>query len=274
MCAAIAIAGAVGCSGKDPTPGTPDAAVVVDAAPVAPCTQLGLPEVAWIDGETGPRRGDLAGDFTAPLVGGGTLGLKAAWSGCDVWVVVPDSIPVSSADPTSAWTQDLPALLAASPRNARYVFVPVGSDDAAAHTSAAAMQGRVDAALAALPAADADHWRARIQVVDARAGALVNWVTLTLSAAGRTGFVIDRAQRIRGVGSLADVTRYDAALPGWPWKNNLAYLAHEVRYANARALAEAALVAATLHYDATFGGAAPTTDQGQIVLSSWLVISR
>ncbi|MCE9578816.1 MAG: hypothetical protein K8W52_37170 [Deltaproteobacteria bacterium] len=245
VCAAIFLASVVGCGGSTP-PADPDAPVVPDAAPVAVCTQLGLPAAPWLEGETGPRRGDLAGDFTAPLVGGGSLGLKAAWSGCEVWVFAPDAIPISGADATSTWTQDLPALLAASPKNAHYVFVPVGNDDAAAHTSAAAMQTRVDAALAALPAADADHWRTRVHVVDARAGALVNWVTLTLSAGGRTGFVIDRDQRIRGVGSLADVARFDQALNDagqWPFKNNLAYLANEVRYANARALDEAALAA-------------------------------
>ncbi len=53
---------------------------------------------------------------------------------------------------------------------------------------------------------------------------------MALGGIGRGGFGIDRFQRIRGVGSFADVVRYDAALEGWPWADNLAYAAHEAQY--------------------------------------------
>jgi hypothetical protein len=45
---------------------------------------------------------------------------------------------------------------------------------------------------------------------------------------------IDRGQRVRGAGYLADVDRYESSLPNWPWKSNLKYHAHEPLYFNAQ----------------------------------------
>ncbi|MSP16943.1 MAG: hypothetical protein EXR73_10090 [Myxococcales bacterium] len=109
---------------------------------------------------------------------------------------------------------------------------------------AAAMQARIDALLGTLTAADAHWWRDRLIVVDGRAATLDNWVSGVLSSHGRFGFAVDRGQRVRGMGMLADVTRYVQALSDageWPWENNLAYVANEARYFDAQAEQQARL---------------------------------
>jgi hypothetical protein len=66
------------------------------------------------------------------------------------------------------------------------------------------------------------------------------------SGIGATGFVIDRTQRLRGLGSLADVTRTNqaaSAAGAWPFEANLAYAAHDAHYLNAEAAHDLALAA-------------------------------
>ena len=139
------------------------------------------------------------------------------------------------------WEHDVDALLAATPHTAHLVFVPTRADGAGA-----AMQARLDAATAALPAADAAYWRSHLHVAAAPVGQLGSWLDDALAGPERNGLAIDHAQRIRGLGHLADVTRFDPALQSasqWPWKANLAYLAHEIEYLDAEAVTAAALAA-------------------------------
>ena len=54
---------------------------------------------------------------------------------------------------------------------------------------------------------------------------------------------IDRQQRIRGFGLLADVSRFKPALQAaqkWPWEANLAFAQYEVQWWNTRAKQDAA----------------------------------
>jgi hypothetical protein len=106
------------------------------------------------------------------------------------------------------------------------------------------MSGRVEAALAALPPEEAAHWKEHLHVVSKRASELGNWVGEVLAGHGAGGFAIDRLQAVRGIGSLADVKRFNDALQqagAWPWEGNLAYAAHEARYFDAQASIQAAL---------------------------------
>ncbi len=236
---------AQGCSSKDASPAQPvesdagvDDADTHDAEPDAPspsdpCTALGLPIRAFDDGAGGVLRHELAADFTVPTLdeGGvaGSWSFKERWSGCESYVFVPDTLARSQKDATSIWERDVDKLIAASPKNAHYFFV---SRKVAAEASTTAMRARIDAALAALPEADAAHWRERLHVVSVSAAGLEGWLKSVLGGVGTQGFAIDRFQRIRGVGSLADVARFKPALQSagaWPWESNLAYAAHEVR---------------------------------------------
>jgi hypothetical protein len=199
------------------------------------CDALGLPVRAWSAGPYGTHRGELADDFELPEHDGTTWSLRDHWSGCESYVFLPDTLRVSDADPTSLWESaaDLAKLVATSPKNVHWFFVSRAATDAKADASLGAMQGRVDALLGKLAAADAAHWKERLHVVGKRAGALGGWVQGVLAGHGAGGFAVDRLQRVRGVGNLADVARFDQALQDggkWPWKANLAFAAYEARH--------------------------------------------
>ncbi len=224
--------------------GAPDAAPDAAAIDTTICDAMGLAPRPFAAGPYGPHRGDLADDFTIDLADGSTYAFQQGFTGCELHVFVPDTLVVSDQDATSIWEADLDKLLKASPKNVHYVFISRQKTDAAAKKSTDAMVARVDALLAKLAKGDADHWRARVHVAAPRAGALGNWVGDVISGSGRIGFVIDRDQRVRGMGMLADVKRYDQALAdakAWPWKSNLAYAANEAVYWNAQADQQAKL---------------------------------
>jgi hypothetical protein len=232
------------CSSNDVTPPAVDAGGdaaddVVDAAATPFCTTATLPTVPFSAGPYGTHRGEVAEDFSVPLVGGSTWSFKGSYSGCEVTVVVPDGISISAADSTSVWTKDkdLASLVTASPRNVRYLFVSTQSAAGAAQATEQAMQDRIDALLATLPEVDAAHWRERLLVASVRSADLGNWVYTVLNKYGYAGLAIDRTQRIQGLGSLADIKRYSSKLQAqnmWPYENNLAYAANEALYLNAQ----------------------------------------
>ncbi|MFN8546251.1 MAG: peptide-N-glycosidase F-related protein [Candidatus Binatia bacterium] len=195
----------------------------------------GLAPVSFDAGATGVARGELAADFTVDLVGGGTYGLQSAWTGCESFVFIPDTLAVSALDPTSLWAADIDALVAASPPNVHYFFVSRAGDDDTAAAATTAMKVRVDALLSTLSSSDAARWAEHLHVVAGRAATYGNWLTTVLAGHGSGGFGIDRSRRVRDVGSLADVSRFSSALQNgghWPWKNNLAYAAYEPRWYN------------------------------------------
>jgi hypothetical protein len=205
-----------------------------DASPSI-CDALALSKRAWSAGPYGYHRDEIADDFQLPLHDGTTWSLAAHWTGCESYVFVPDTLAVSALDTTSIWASDvdLASLIASSPKNVHWFFVSRMSTDAAAQTSLDAMQTRVDGALGKLSADDAAHWSERLHVVGKRAGALGGWVQTVLAGHGATGFAVDRLQRVRGIGNLADVKRFDQALQNasqWPWKSNLAYATQEAKY--------------------------------------------
>ncbi|HVV87499.1 MAG TPA: peptide-N-glycosidase F-related protein [Kofleriaceae bacterium] len=217
----------------------------VDAGPDAPpgpdaiCHELGLPIRPFAAGPYGVHRGDTADDFTIDLRDGTSWNLREQWSGCETYVFIPDTITVASNDASSIWAHDVDHLIAASPRNTHYFFVSrkVSGVDA----SLDVISANIDAALATLPPADAEHWRHHLHVARKPALDLDNWIDTAFIGQGKNGFAIDRAQRVRGVGMLADVTRYDASRQGWPWAQNLAYAANEAAYLNGEAERQAVL---------------------------------
>ena len=209
-----------------------------DVTPEPTACPDGLPFRAWEEGVTGPHHRDLAGDFTITTVQGREFNLREAWTGCDVFVFIPDQIPNSSADSSSIWERDIDTLLAASPPNVHYFFVSTLSRPQSAASRAEDMARRVEDAVDTFPREESDAWFERTHVVDVSAAELNSWLKDTFAGAGRQGFAIDRSQRIRGLGSFADVTRYNAdlaAADAWPWESNLANAAQDAAYLNAEA---------------------------------------
>ena len=208
------------------------------------CEALELPTMAWNPGPYGMLRHDIADDFDFPVLGGETWSLSANWTGCDVYLFVPDRRTYSGLDSTSIWERDLEELIAGSPLNAHYFFVATASEESA-EANLAAMQVRVDEALAGLDEDTRTHWQSRLHVSAVFRTELGGWLSSMLATeAFYYGFGIDRSQGVRLFGNWADVNRYDQALSDageWPWEANMSYAAHEARHWNFEALRDARL---------------------------------
>lgn len=202
------------------------------SASIDPCEVLTLDALPMNEaGPFGILRHDLADDFELPMVDGSTWRLSEHWSGCESYVFIPSGRVNSGLDDTSIWERDVDQLIEDSPRNAHYFFVTSRSPEVA-QAERDAMQPRIDAALSALDPDSQSWWRDRLHLVAQHRSDIEGWVGDLLSGDGGIGFAIDRQQRIRLMGSFADVRRYKAALASageWPWEANMAYAANEVR---------------------------------------------
>lgn len=215
----------------------PDTAVPGDTATTPALCADGAPPKKLATGPYGSLRHQLAEPFTMELADGSTYDFAASFSGCDTYAFIPDTIVISEVNPVSVWTKDLVALLKASPKNTHYFFVSRLSNAADAAKSSQAMQDRIGDVLNGLDEAAGAHWFGRLHVAKKSAFGQGNWVGQVMQGHGKMGFGIDRDQRIRGFGSLADVTRSDPKLQAagkWPWQANLAYAAHEPVFWNAQ----------------------------------------
>jgi len=227
--------------GTEPTDSDTDTVVEAD-----PCEELGLPERPFEEpAEPGSVRRELAADFSIPRADGqGTWSLAESWTGCDSVIILPHNIPISFNKPESYWNTSVAELVAKSPRNAVYIFIPRQSSIPDTPQIIDDMQANVDAALEGMSEEDAAWWKDRLIVADDRAYDIGNWATDVLrSGVAPTGFGIDRFQRIRGLGSFADVTAFDGTIPDgrWPWEQRLSGAAHEVIYFNFEAERQARL---------------------------------
>jgi len=206
--------------------------------PTAICKAQSLTTRAWSAGPYGTHRGDIADDFSLDLADGTTFSFKTMFSGCESYVFIPDRIRKSQADTTSIWTvqADLDKLVKQSPKNVHYFFVSTQTTDALAMPDIQAQQGRVMTTLSKLSQTDAALWTTHLHVVAKKAADLGGWIPGVLSTHGQIGFSIDRLQKIRGAGDLADVTRTDPNVPanGWPFVENLSYAANYPAYFNAQ----------------------------------------
>jgi hypothetical protein len=209
-----------------------------------PCPD-GTPRRAWTAGTPGVLRHDLAGELELVESTGRLFSLRRAFDGCSSVVFLPDTLTRSDLDPSRIVYEDVAALVAASPPNVHYVFVPVANSDVLAQSAARRMNSAIEAALEALPRDENDAWFERLHPISVRASA-AGWLSAVMreGGSGSQGFAVDREQRIRGVGSLADVTRFSAELQAadrWPWENSLSYAANEVRRFNYEAKLRARL---------------------------------
>ena len=205
----------------------------------------------------GPLRHQLARDFSATVLDGATWRLSEHWNGCETYVFLTDTLALADGAPAAAWSQDIGELLARSPANVNYIFVSRALAESSARESVERVQVQTDAALAGMTEDDARAWRRRLILVAEPATSISGWVKSALRGHGARGLAIDRFQRVRGVGSFADVVRYDAAAAdagAWPWTNNIAYAAYEARRFNFEANRAARMAAETVTEVALFAG--------------------
>ena len=140
------------------------------APPPSFCAEHGFGrEVAFdVTGPFGVHRQELADDFWVPVRGdwepADTWDFDRNWTGCESFVFIPDTIPVSAEDPTGLWEADLDELVATSVRNAHYFFVS-RRNQADADANLAAMEQRVADLLASFDEDDAAWWGARLHVI-------------------------------------------------------------------------------------------------------------
>ncbi len=227
---------------EDPPPALPPPRPI-DGEPDA-CEVLGLPARPFdADGPYGRVRNATAEDFSVVHDDGTSWTLSERWSGCESYVFIPSGRVNSGLDATSIWARDLDQLVARSPRNAHYFFVTTRTPEEAA-AERDAMRARIDGVLAALPPEDAAWWRPRLHLLRDHRDLLEGLPGELLRGIGNAGFAVDRLQRVRLLGSFADVTRYKPALQSqghWPWEANMAYATYEVRHYDYEAAREAYL---------------------------------
>ena len=219
-----------------PPEGDDDDSSIVDEGPSV-CELEGWTERAFLPGPYGVSRHSVAEDFELPLLDEDDWIFSERWTGCESYVFVPDALDVSQLDSSSLWeaTDDIAQLVEDSPRNVHYFFVSFAGDSDTEDARSEAMRERIVEVLDDLDEDDAAWWATHLHVLRKRRSSLDNWVEEVLNGIGRQGFAIDRFQEIRGIGSLADVTRFSSELNNagaWPWESNLAWVAHEPIYFN------------------------------------------
>lgn len=204
------------------------------------------------EGPYGVLRRDLADDFTVEDQDGDWT-LSEEWSGCETYLFIPDAYTISSINGDSIWTRDLLELIERSPNNVHYFFVSMEDDNGEAKAARQRIEAEIEDALDQVgkgkKPGKREWWRDRLHVVQQRIGRVNNWVATAASGSGEgastnLGFGIDRFQRIRGIGSLSDVNKYNSQLAaevGWGWEANIAYFAHEALYYNYEAERQAIL---------------------------------
>jgi hypothetical protein len=209
--------------------------------PALDCVDLGLPSVPFVDvAETTALKGDAA-DFTVPTTAG-DWNLKAHWSGCESYLFLPEN-PAQNAGAYGYhywdFQIDFTNMFAATPKNVHYFFVP-DSGNTDIEGTLAALAAKVGVAVASLPAEDQAWWADHVHYVTAPPSALSNYVGALL-ASPRWGFGIDRAQRIRYIGSFGDPSRLNSTV-GW-FGPNVGMVTNEAIYYNFEADREERLAA-------------------------------
>lgn len=238
MRAALTFVLLLGCA-AEPAPEPPSEEPPTEA-PDEPswCDNQGWTERPFVtEAAFGFQRRDVADDFAVETTAGPWV-FSEEFTGCETYLFIPEAFRVSPLDSTPLIHKvpDLAQLLDDSPPNVHYFFATQTGDEAAMQAFADAMDVRLDSALMELGEAWEPWWRERVHVLTEPIGGRTDWVGQAFGS-GAPGFGVDRFQRIRHIGQLADVLRpnNDLAQAGyWSWEANVAYVAHEARYYNYR----------------------------------------
>ncbi len=200
-------------------PGPPDA-----------CTELGLTVRAWQEGgaTAPPYLNAVATDFTLKLRGSEWT-LSESFTGCDNYLFVRAE-PRNADGPWMWESEDHKDLLKALPFNTHLFFVPDDGTRDGDRAQLDVIEAKMDDAISRLGQDKQAWWGStdRIHYVKDSVTEIDGWVGDYLRTPG-WGFSIDRLQRIRDIGSLADGERYNGS---W-FDSNLSHVAHEAIYNNA-----------------------------------------
>jgi hypothetical protein len=203
-----------------------DADSDADTGPAAPdvCGDLGLPTAPFSEGPYATELRGIAGDFTVQTPAG-AWSFRENFSGCDTILFIPSQPRQATGWPYDLWERDVDDLLEQLPKNVHLFFASsaIGADDVAAELYE--LEDEVTDALAQASGEDRAHWEPRTHYATESVSDLDGWIGDYL-ADPNWGFAIDREQRIRDLGSLADVDRYSSAY-GW-FQPNLSYAANEL----------------------------------------------
>lgn len=171
------------------------------------------PATAFNEGPYGTLPKDVAGPFVLPTTDG-EWDFRREWTGTDSYVLLvyaPGVVVYPNGDYSAGlFKQSLQtALLASSPKNVHYFFLP--------QSSAEAGWPAVRDAWAAQAANAGGEWPKRVHFVDVGATELAGWIgdmmrtrqksALPYKQYDTLGFAIDRFQRIREVGMLGQLAQ-------------------------------------------------------------------
>ncbi len=244
----LLLGGAAACSDDDGDPGPDSGSDASDATPmdastdaqtdaevVLPhCEGLGLPVREFVSSTEDATLYAVAQDVTIPTTEGDVV-LSELWTGCDNYLFIPDQPRQATGWPTPIWERDWEALFTRLPRNTHLFFTSMYSLPGSVAVSLETIQAGVGAALLNLGQQDYDWWIDRVHYVTVSAKSLEGGIGDLMDYPG-WGLGIDRLQRLRYIGSFADLTRYDSNR-GW-FAPNLSMAANEAVYYNFEAVRE------------------------------------
>jgi hypothetical protein len=183
--------------------------------------------------------GALAADFEVDTTQG-TWRLSENWSGCESFLLIQDQPRQATGWPKDLWARDVGDLLEALPTNTHVLFFSTLANKGKREEVLAALEKKVKNAFKTWGTEEADWRRDRLHYVTTKLSNIDEWLGLALQSPG-WGVGIDRAQRIRYIGSYGDPTRYNADA-GW-FEPNLSMAANEAIYYNFEAEREKRLEA-------------------------------
>jgi len=221
----LALGTLVACGDKTPDETPTGGDTEIPAEPTY-CETLSLTERSFQEAEPRVGRGNIAADFTVKTLDGDWT-LSEWWTGCEVFVFIPDEDESSGAFGVTLWERDLEDLLKATPDNVHLLFFSQSDNPKPAVN---ALRDDLDQVIADLGKKKREHWSEdRIHYIQRHPRSWGNWAGDHFQMTGY-GFVIDRLQQIRDNGSLADPNRFDSGV-GW-FGPNVAKSANEAVYAN------------------------------------------
>lgn len=203
------------------------------------CAALGLPVIPFEDAEETTALNGWAADFTVETTAG-DWNLKANWTGCDSYLFIQDQPQQASGWPEDLWSRDVAELFDALPDNVEIFFVSTLGREAKRTAVLEPLKTEVDKALNRGDEGDVEWWTPRVHYITTSDQEIEGWIGTLMGNPG-WGVGIDRAQKIRYIGSYADPTRYIENY-GW-FAPNLSMAANEAIYYNFEASRELALAA-------------------------------
>jgi len=192
------------------------------------CEDLGYPVRDFQDVEDDATLNALAADFTVQT-DQGPWTLSDHWTGCESYLFILDDSRQAAGWAYDLWERDVAKLLYTMPGNVHLFFMSPETETAEIETALDLVRGQIDEYLEERTEEEQAHWFHHVHYVTEPAKEIPGWLG-EINTSPRWGAAIDRAQRVRYIGSYADPMRYDS---GEEWfAPNLSMAANEAIYYN------------------------------------------